>query len=180
MTKTTEQERATFECELIKFVSYNHLSGELRWEKKPNRNISIGTLIGKPNSWGHWCFSFRGKTLMVHRVAWRLFHGKWPDHQIDHINGNKSDNRIANLRDVTQFVNMQNQTRPHKGNTAGRLGVTYSRHRKANPWRAMIKVNGKNISLGSYSNPDDAHAAYLKAKRTIHSKHYETARGIND
>lgn len=179
MTQSAEKDRAELDRLLLEFVTYNPETGEITWAKKPNRNIEIGSQVGKPNSWGHWCFSFKGTTLMTHRVAWFIYHSEWPQNQIDHINGDKSDNRICNLRDVTQDINMQNQHRAHIGNKSGLLGVSYKPYRKANPWRAMIKANGKNISLGSYSTAEAAHDAYISAKSVIHKKHFDSLEEIN-
>lgn len=174
MTDQTEAMRAAFEVneldEAIKhFIAYDHEVGALFWKNNPNRSIAAEKMIGRPNSWGHICFGFRGKTLMAHRVAWFIYYGTWPKYSIDHMNGNPSDNRIANLRDVPQCINQQNKRRAHKNNKTGLLGV--SRHQKKNlqrPWRACIKAGGKSRTLGFYSTPEDAHLAYIAAKKKLH------------
>ncbi|EPS4832772.1 HNH endonuclease signature motif containing protein [Enterobacter hormaechei] len=97
---------------------------------------------------------------MAHRVAWILYHGKpIPDGlYIDHVSGNKQDNRISNLRLVT------NQENHHNRRTA--KGYTWNAQRQK--WLAQITVDGKKINLGRYTNELDARAAYLRGKAIHH------------
>jgi len=90
--------------------------------------------------------------------------GTWPQNEIDHIDGNKSNNRFRNLRDVTRSANNQNRRRPDRGNKSGFLGVKC--HRKS--FVARIRIDGKQIHLGVFSTAIDAHRAYIKAKRNLH------------
>jgi hypothetical protein len=102
-------------------------------------------------------YRFRG-----HIFAWYFTYGKMPENQIDHINGVKDDNRISNLRDVT---NQQNQfNRKVKG--------CYWRE-DVKKWRAMIGIDGKRISLGSFNTEEEAHQAYLDAKKIYHIIEYD-------
>lgn len=164
---STETQRAEFEAWVRDHLLYDPQTGVLSWKKKPNPNIPIGRYIGHPNRRGHLRLCSGGRTWMVHRVAWFLHYGKWPDGQIDHKNGIPSDNRIDNLRDVTQEINMQNQRKPHKNNISGFLGVSQS-GRASKPWKASIKTNGVNKNLGYFLTPEEAHIAYLKAKKVLH------------
>jgi HNH endonuclease/AP2 domain len=164
---TAMTDREQFEAWIRQFIAYDPMTGILSWKEKPNRNIVVGRAIGRPNQWGHMTFGFRGRTLMVHRVAWFLTYGKWPEHQIDHINRDPADNSLANLRDVPQSVNMQNTHLWRKNTNSGFPGVRY-RSDRTRCWRSEIKVNGKTKSLGNFSTPEEAHAAYLSAKRSLH------------
>ena len=101
----------------------------------------------------------------AHRIAWLFFHGTAPDGDIDHINGVRSDNRICNLRCVSRRVNLENQHRPHRGSTTGFLGVSLS----GNRFQAKICSNYKYIYLGTYLTAEEAHLAYLEAKRRLHT-----------
>jgi hypothetical protein len=95
----------------------------------------------------------------AHRIAWMLVHGQDPGElQLDHINGNRSDNRLANLRLVTNQTNAFN--RPDA------TGVSF--HKATNKWHARIGVEGRQIHLGLYESFDDARQAYLNAKQTYH------------
>lgn len=100
----------------------------------------------------------------VHRLIWLCAHGKWPDGEIDHINGDKSDNRLANLRDVSRRVNKQNIRKANTNNTTGLLGVSAWKGR----WAARINVNGRDKTIGYFDTPEAAHAAYVEHKRRLH------------
>ena len=93
--------------------------------------------------------------------------GRWPQKSIDHINGDGSDNRWANLRDVDQKTNAQNLREAHADNKAGLLGV--HKGRKYARWKAAIYVDGKTKKLGLFESAEAAHAAYVEAKRLLHA-----------
>ena len=93
--------------------------------------------------------------------------GKMPEKVIDHINGNKKDNRFSNLRDVTNQANTQNTKKARNCNKSTMLlGATLDKRRGV--YRSQIKVNGKNIYLGDFKTPELAHAAYVEAKNKYH------------
>lgn len=108
-----------------------------------------------------------GRQWLAHRLAWLYVHGRWPHEQIDHINGVKTDNRLVNLREVSPEVNMQNVRGPKKNNKyAGLLGAHWdSRHGR---WVSQLSIKGKNRYLGRFDTPEQAHAAYIAAKRRLH------------
>jgi hypothetical protein len=102
-----------------------------------------------------------GEKYAAHRLAWLYMTGAWPTDMIDHINGNARDNRWCNLREATAQENLRNQgLRPC--NKLGLKGVSLHKHGK---YRAAIKVNKKQISLGYYKCPAAAHFAYVVAAR---------------
>jgi hypothetical protein len=101
---------------------------------------------------------------LAHRVAWLYVHGTWPTKYLDHINGNKSDNRICNLREATAKLNNENKHKPNAQNRAGYLGV----HFHQGKWRAKIQTDGRVVDLGCYETPEKAHEIYLVAKRLVH------------
>jgi hypothetical protein len=100
----------------------------------------------------------------AHRLAWLYVHGSWPKHSIDHINGDRADNRIANLRDVNNMTNAENRRGVNAMNLLGYAGV--SRHGAR--FRARLTVNKKTLRLGDFDTPEEAHAVYLAAKRELH------------
>lgn len=137
---------------------FTRLAGKGRW--KP------GTVAGTRHADGYLQINLHGKIYKGHRLAWLHFYGCWPQHEIDHINGDNSDNRICNLRDVTSEVNKHNQRRGHSGSSSELLGVSWSAAR--NKWLASIIVRRKFMHLGYFSKEEEAHAAYLSAKRELH------------
>jgi hypothetical protein len=105
-------------------------------------------------------------SLAEGRLAWLYTYGVWPSGQIDHIDGQPSNNRISNLRDVSIAGNLQNITRARKQNKSGFLGVTTC---KTGGYVASIEHNRNKTYLGWFKTPEAAHAAYLDAKRKLHS-----------
>lgn len=115
-----------------------------------------------------------GQTVAAHRAIWAIVHGKWPDGTIDHINGDRSDNRLCNLRDVTLAENARNQRR-RTSNTSGYTGV--SLHKGTGKWVAMIKGDGRVRNLGYFATKECAYAARLaaNAKYGFHENHGRAA-----
>lgn len=95
-----------------------------------------------------------GKQIYLHRLAWRLFYGDWPQGEIDHINGNGMDNRLENLRVVNRRQNRMN-CRVLKRNTTGQAGV----RKRGSKWIAQIKHKGKYRYLGSFDDFESARKA---------------------
>lgn len=90
-----------------------------------------------------------GRPYKAHRVLWLLANGEWPLEDIDHINGSPSDNRIDNLRSISHAENLKNLRTP-RTNTSGVIGVSWSKRYRR--WHAYIKVSGRKISVGSFSD----------------------------
>ena len=103
------------------------------------------------NSQGYICFQINGQYCAGHRIAWALYYGARPDTsmEIDHINGDRSDNRIANLRLVSRVQNLRNKTQ-YKNCRHGYPGIINDTDGRKKSWRAQINVNGKNIKVGSF------------------------------
>lgn len=121
-------------------------------------------VAGTTQSGGYRSVSVDGRRYLVHRVIFAMLYGEWPLGQIDHIDGNPSNNRLSNLRDVPPAINSQNQRRPRGQTASGHLGVSRSRSR----WKAEIKVDGKRHFLGIRDTPVEAYALYIEAKRRLH------------
>lgn len=149
---------------LRELLDYDVETGRFVW-RQANKRVKAGTVAGYVGSDGYVRIRASGTRFLAHRLAWFYVHGTWPAGEIDHINGDRSDNRIANLRDATTSINQQNQRQARTNNrSSGLLGVT----RKRSKWQAQIETNGRNVFLGCYSTKEDAHLAYLKAKRERH------------
>ncbi len=144
--------------ELKEYFKYEESSGKLFWKKRPSNRVIVGTEVGNYNDQGYKVCRFKGKAIRVHRIIWAITKGENPNEFIDHINGVKDDNRLENLRLVSNAQNLQNMKRA-KG---------YTFHKKNKKWTAQIAVNKKHSYLGSFDTEEEAHAAYLKAKQELH------------
>ena len=167
---------------LHELLRYEEDTGKLFWRERPRKFFSsdqyhtiwnkknAGNEALKASNQGHLVGSILGKHYISHRVIWAMYYNKWPEKQIDHINGVRNDNRIENLRDVTPQENSRNQ-KLSTLNTSGHFGVNYEKRR--NYWYSLIVVNHKSIYLGSFKNKEDAIAARKAAeiKYGFHENH---------
>lgn len=146
--------------------SYAPDSGQFsRLHKRGNRRA--GSVAGSVKSNGYVYISTGESSYLAHRLAWLYTTGSWPANDIDHINGDRTDNRSCNLREATRGENMQNERRARSSNhSSGLLGVSWSK--AAKKWAAGIKLNGIKRHLGLFDDPTEAHHAYLDAKREMH------------
>lgn len=144
---------------LIEYLEYDYDTGEITWIKKPKGSrVEAGDAAGCLDN-GYIRIKIGGELIMAHRIAWALYYGAWPyeSKQIDHKNGCRSDNRIDNLRLVTNQQNAQNRSKA-KG----------YRKRPNGKFQASIKHNGNAINLGTFDTEEEAREAYKKAKVEIH------------
>jgi hypothetical protein len=124
-------------------------------------------LAGSKDRKGYVIIRVDNNVYKAHRLAWLYVYGEWPDGEIDHINRNKSDNRIENLRVVTRSQNQMNIA-AYSNNSAGIKGVVW--HEGRQHWRAYIKIDGQLIDLGHFSDIDDAKQARLEAETELFGK----------
>jgi hypothetical protein len=141
---------------------YDPVSGDLRWRHNGrNQWARAGNLAGQStkNCNGYSSVRVGGRSHRVHRVIWAYYYGVWPDQDIDHINRDRADNRIENLRDATRSQNL--------GNSIARSTSLKGAHfdKRRGKWKARITVDYKEIWLGSYNTEAEAHAAYCDAAR---------------
>jgi len=106
-----------------------------------------------------------GRQYYAHRLAWLYVHGTWPE-IVDHMDMCRTNNRLANLREVNKALNMQNQRKALRRNKCGLLGVSPAK--APGSWRASIVLARRQIHLGTYGTPEQAHEAYVEAKRRLH------------
>ncbi len=117
---------------------------------------------------GYYQCRVEGKGWPVHRVVWHMFRGEPPEGAvIDHINGDTADNRIANLRATTPFVNVNNRVVADARNRCGLLGVHMKERNGVRRYYARISDGGKSVALGGFSTPELAQAAYFAAKERM-------------
>ncbi|MGJ3351607.1 HNH endonuclease [Morganella sp. Je.2.23] len=146
-------------------LSYTPGTGIFVWKVNITKRIKAGTIAGTTNRFGYIQIVFRNKIYKAHRLAWAYVYGHLPDGDIDHINGNTSDNRIVNLRVATHAENMRNRKMP-KTNTSGVKGVYWDREKRK--WRAALMFDGKKKSVGYFSELSVATKAICKAREELH------------
>ena len=149
--------------EVAALLNYDPVTG-LFTHKVNGHKRKAGNVTGRLDIQGYIRIRLLGYEFKAHRLAWLMTYGVWPKAEIDHINGCPNDNRIMNLRDVTVAVNAQNRKVANNNNKSGLLGVSTV----ASGFLAQIKVNGTQLRLGVYDNAEEAHAAYLTAKKSLH------------
>ena len=146
-------------------LDYNPDTGHLTWRIARPGTAKAGSRAGSAAHWnGYRVVSIRCHQYQEHVLAWLIYFGVWPEDCLDHINGARSDNRIANLRECSRAENSQNRG-PDADNKCGFLGVHLTPNGK---WRAQIKKDGFRHYLGDFSSPEEASAEYLRAKRRLH------------
>ena len=166
---------------LLQLLNYNPETGEIIWKPRPIEMFSCERFQRRWNtryagkraltakSTGYFAGPILGKTFKLHRVIWAMHYGEWPDY-IDHINHDRTDNRISNLRSVTLAENMKNQT-VYKNNVSGVSGVYWSA--RDGVWMARISIGGIDKHLGTFRKKDDAIIArrQAEAKNGFHPNH---------
>jgi hypothetical protein len=163
-------------------INYDPKSGLMTWKKRPawtskasknnhnpkdvterfNNRYAGSPALSAPKGNGYLYGNFRGKNILAHRAAWCMVHGSWPEQQIDHINGNRSDNRIENLRDVSALTNSRNRC-----HLPANFYYGLTRNRKSVKWTVRIKDNNKNLYLGSFEKIEDAIQCRVAAEKRI-------------
>lgn len=146
-------------------LDYDPATGEFRWKRRADQGKRwnsryAGTVAGCTHPDGHRRLKIGNRNYWAHRLAWLIVHGEWPERDLDHRNGNPTDNRLANLRLATLSQNIANARR-RADNTTGFKGVV----RQGQRFRAQIKQAGKTLHLGMFDTPEEAHAAYVAAAR---------------
>ncbi len=146
-------------------LDYDPETGEFKWRQRFGKRGVPGRKAGTIDFNGYLVVTINGKRLKGHRLAWLVMTGAWPSVAVDHINGNRTDNRFANLREADWAENQHNRCL-QRNNKSGYHGVAWDSHAKK--WRAGIRAAGRGVNLGSYDTPQEAHAAYLRAKAAMH------------
>jgi hypothetical protein len=149
---------------LRQFVEYDPEAGTFTYLKRSRSDLAVGVAaVVKQGAYTR--VTIKGKRYRACRLAWLYMTGSWPAHEIDHINGERHDDRFVNLRDVPRAVNQQNRRTAARSNKAsGLLGA----HRNKNGWAAHIHVGGRTRHIGQFRTPEEAHEAYIAAKRELH------------
>lgn len=152
--------------ELRRQLRYDRESG-LLFRRLTRGKVRAGDIAGsRPKTSRYSYLWLNGEMWLTHRVVWAHVYGEWPTEQIDHINGDRLDNRIANLRMADKFQQQQNLAKP-KTNTSGFIGVTWDK--ASCKWQAQIKSGGRQYTLGKTADIQEAAQLYREAKRRLHT-----------
>lgn len=152
---------------VLKHLDYSPATGEFRWRSAPKQRPDLaGKVAGCVTTNGYVAIRVAGQTAQAHRLAWLVVYGTWPADDIDHVDGNRANNSIANLRPASRAENMQN-VRKLDSNRSGFTGVSWSARNKK--WRAQIKHENKVRHIGLFRDPQQAHQAYLLEKARLHT-----------
>lgn len=149
---------------LKQVVSYDAETGIFTWLKPTSNRVHAGR-AAKPNGRKRVTVRIDGTTYHANRLAWLYMKGGWPVGVVDHADGDPTNNRWQNLRDVPQQVNTQNIRRPHRDNKTGFQGVV---RKPSGKYAANLYIGGRQTNLGLYQTPEQAHDVYVQAKRRHH------------
>ena len=151
---------------LRELLHYNPDTGAFTWRVDRPPRARAGDTPRAPTKAGYLRVGIDNDLYYLHRLAWLYTHGVWPNGVVDHVNGDRADNRLVNLRDVSHATNLQNLKRARGDNKTGLLGV-YLRG-DTGRYSANIKGPEGKRSLGCFATAEEAHAAYINVKRNLH------------
>lgn len=168
---------------LRELLSYDPDTGLLTWKYRNrkwfknegsskswnSRHAGKGAFTA-PHNGGYKCGRIFRKAYLAHRVAYAIHYGEWPEYEIDHLNGDRSDNRLTNLRAVSSKENSRNSSK-RKNNTSGFTGVSWCK--QLNKWGSHIRIDRKTLWLGRFDCKLDAIAARINANKKygFHANH---------
>ena len=146
-------------------LAYDPETGIFTWKIANSRCVKVGQIAGARSTVGYWEVRWNGgRSQKAHRVAWLYVHGRWPNGYIDHINGDRGDNRIANLREATNAENVANAP-PRSDNTSGIKGVYWDRRRSR--WAVRVRRRGYPDYHVSFGTLEEARLARLAKAQEI-------------
>jgi len=173
---------------LLESLEYSADTGALTWLERPQSHFKTlqghtifntrfaGTLAGSVLNTGYKAVKLGAYSYQTHRIIWKMAYGKDPANFLDHIDGNRANNKLENLREATRLENNRN-SRIRKDNSLGFKGVKKDM-RHAKQYVASINIgSGKRKYLGAFATPTEAHAAYTEAAIALHSAFYNSGAG---
>lgn len=165
-------------AEIIReILEYRPLDGVFYWRNEGRAGFNNSAIFHKAGDIagtkrkvdGRVVIRINGKLYLRYRLAWLWVAGVWPLAEIDHIDGDPTNDRFSNLRDASRTKNQENMRLPQKTKESSAfLGVYANKKGRKKRWRSAISVAGKQISLGAFYNEIDAYEAYVHAKRNLH------------
>jgi len=148
--------------QLRSILDYDPETGIFTWKASTSNRVKVGDVAGCSNGDGYLRIRLHNRLFLAHRLAWLYVYGSWPEDQLDHVNRVRTDNRISNLREVTNKQNQQNASK-RSNNTSGHPGVYWCK--RDSKWVAQIKHNYKRIHIGYFDDLEAAIAARKAAEK---------------
>lgn len=148
-------------------LAYDPETGSLTWRVGRARTAKQGALAGTPNPAGYLRVKVDGRSHMAHRLAWLLVYGEWPAGSLDHINGQRNDNRLCNLRLADNATNQFNAS-AHRDSTSGVKNVAW--HKQTGLWQVRVQARGINHCFGRFSDLVAATEAARAARAALHGE----------
>jgi hypothetical protein len=161
--------------DLIELLLYDPITGLFVWRYSRSGRVKQYEPAGIIDARGYRAIGFKGRLYAAHRLAWLYMYGRWPKEEIDHINMDRADNRINNLREATRSQNLHNG-RARKQNTHGTKGITKHKYKGkfTGKWTAQISRNKIHHYLGIFNSAADAHKAYCEAAEEFYGQFART------
>ena len=156
---------------LREVLDYDRDTGIFRWRVSPQGRVAAGSRAGSFDRYGYRHITICKTMYLEHRLVWLYLYGSWPYGGIDHVNLDKADNRINNLRVATRSQNHANR-RAYKSGRSGFKGASY--HKRVGRWQAQIQKDKKLHCLGYFGTAEEAHAAYCEAAERLHGEFART------
>jgi len=150
------------QAKLKELFDYDPLVGDLVRKTTVASNAKVGDIAGKAMPRGYIQVRIETKSYLAHRLIFLLMTGRWPKHEIDHIDHDTGNNRWGNLREATRGENSKNQS-SNSRNTSGHIGVCWDKNRKK--WEAKINVKRRNVHIGRFEKFEDACNARKAAEK---------------
>jgi len=152
--------------DLLDCLKYDLNTGIFYWQKQLSKRILIGDIAGSKTDKGYKLISINNIKYRAHHLAWFYINGIFSKTHLDHINNDRMDNRICNLREANTKQNSENKVLDFK-NKSGLRGVCFDK--KRNKWASFISHNNKTIALGRFEFKEDAYQAYIQAVNKLHT-----------
>lgn len=163
MMREQEQIKLISRHRLVSKLWLNYATGVFTWKEHHRSNL-VNKQAGCESN-GYWKIGINRRSYFAHRLAWLYIYGEWPSGCIDHIDGDRLNNSIDNLRVADLSVNNSNRSVLQGNNTSGLTGVAY--HRTHKKWQSSVYANGKRKYLGTYETKEEAFFHYAMAAREV-------------
>jgi hypothetical protein len=157
------------QSKLKELLNYDQDTGIFTWKKRTSNRIKVGNIAGNTHNCGYIEMCIEGKRCLAHRLAWLYIYGYLPK-LIDHINGDRQDNKISNLREATYQTNIYN-SKIRSDNKSGVRCVSWNN--KRNSWEVRIKIDGKLKHYGDYKDLNDAKKVADRIRSENHKEFYK-------